>query len=97
MQCSGYIRAIYYHFYNIFASRCLKWFELSLKRQALQIEEYLEMLMLYSIGLSMSGPYLGHFRAIFGNFTISLLLDAENGSNFSLKCHARQPQEYFLK
>ena len=32
------------YFYNIFASRCLKWLKISLKRQACQVEEYSLML-----------------------------------------------------
>ena len=38
--------------------------------------------MLCSIGMIMSGPYMGHFRAFLAIITISLLLDAWNGSNF---------------
>ena len=70
------------HFYNIFAPRWLNWFKFSLKSHVWQLKEYLDMSMLCSAGLTMLEPQLGHIGAIFGNFTIDLLLDAWNGSNF---------------
>ena len=46
--CFGY-------FYNIFASRCLKWLKFSLDRHAFQIGEYESM-----------SNYWDHIRAMFG-------------------------------
>ena len=66
------------YFYNIFACRCLKWLKFLLKCHACQIEEYFKV--------QLFGPYWGHVWAIYGQVlaisTISLLVDALNGSNF---------------
>ena len=71
--CFGY-------FYNILASRCLKWLKFSLVNHASQIEENHSMLNYWEYIVAMFGPYQGHVFAI---STISLLLDAYTCSN----CH----------
>ena len=50
----GYVLVISY---NIFASRCLKWFKFLLESNAYQIEEYYSMLNSWDHIRAMVGPY----------------------------------------
>ena len=76
------------YFYNIFASRCLKWLKFLLKNYAYQIEEnYLMFNCLGHIG-TMFEPYLSYFFNIFACRCLKWL-------KFSLKCHVYQIEEYF--
>ena len=76
--CLGHIRAMLGHFYNNLASRCLKWLKFSLKHHACQLGEYHSK----SNHLAHIKAMYAILRSLFDFFTISLLLDAWNDSNF---------------
>ena len=69
----------YGYFYNIFASRCLKWLTYSLERCACQIEEY------HSVS-----NYWDHIRAMFWLFLQYLCFQVPEMAQISVKCHAYQ-------
>ena len=77
--CFVHLGAMFCFFYNIFASRCLKWLKFSVKSHACQVEEYTLMLNCLDHIMDMSGPYWSHVLAI---YTISLLLHALNANFF---------------
>ena len=74
-SCWGYVWAIlgpcFDYFYNIFASRCLKWLKFSLESHASQIEEYHSISNYWNHKRAMFLPYQDHVWAI---SAISLLL-----------------------
>ena len=81
-SCFGY-------FYNIFASRCLKWLQFSLESHS--------RILLNDKSL---GPYLGHVWAILSPclsyFYIIFACRYLKWLKFSLKSHVYQIKEYFL-
>merc|ERR1711954_586251 len=91
--CFGY-------FYNIFASRCLKWLKFSLESQACQIEENQSMLDYLDHIRAMFRPYQGHVWAIlgpcFGYFCNIFAPRCLKWLIFSMESHASQIEENHL-
>ena len=64
--CLGILGPCFYYFYNILASRCLKWLKFSLESHACHIEEYSLLTCLDHCGIigTILGQCLGHIRAM---------------------------------
>ena len=77
-------------FYNILASRCLKWLTFSLDNPGSQLEEYHSMSNYWDHKRAMfrlAGPCFGYFYNIFASGCLKWL-------TFSLESHASQIEEY---